>query len=258
MAVISPRKSLISAAVIVAGVFGLILAVSVFLPWLTPKGEASSVYDNASGMSVSSLFGLTGIAGGLLAVAAAFIPAGGIKKALHILIGLAAVGVLALMIINGTLPLLSSVVRKYVGMGFGLYLYAFAGLALVLLGLMEKSRSSQAPQQWAPSRPVHQYAQPAWTPPPAAPPPVMSQYSQPAAYPQPTRAPQAYGRHCGNCGQPVKPGVSFCASCGQPLSGAGQPPAAYAPPASPSCPACGRACSANAAFCPVCGVPIKR
>src|SRR5512135_2763674 len=178
----APRAALITPSVIIAAVCGLLLLVSVFLPWLSPKSQIALSYSSASGLKVSSLIALTGIAGGLLAIGAAFIPIQGLKKFLHITIGLAAAGILAFVIFKGTLPLRSTIVMNYVSIGAGVFLYGLAALALLFAGLAEGSKAATASRQRA-SAPV----QPVYSPPSAAVPPPA--YTAPAWRPSPAQPP---------------------------------------------------------------------
>ncbi len=231
MSDILSRNSLTSSRFIAACVCGLVLLVSVFLPWLAPKAIISAVYGSSSGMSVSALIGVAGILGGLLAAGIALLPGRGAKSAVHIVIGLAALGLLALVIFNGTLPIRSALVRTYASIGFGVYLYGLAGLAILVLGFTELP-SLRRQQAQAPVMPG------------AAP--------WPASYDRATT--MSPPRYCPGCGGQVKPGVAFCGACG-----AAMPAVPVAPVISrPACPRCGRECSNAAAFCPDCGVPVAQ
>ena len=245
----STGRSFLSPAGIFAAIAGLILAISVFLPWLSPKGNIDAAYGSSSGMDIAPLIGLTGIIGGLAAVGFSFLPLARLKKFLFIVTGFAAIGVLALVIFNGTLPLRSVIVRTYVSTGTGVYVYGLSGLALLAAGIAVKTRPAFRPQ---PYQPPPQQAAPV---PPAPYSQARAPQAVPAWTPAPAPPPPAAHRYCGSCGQAVKPGAVFCGSCGQAMQ-APQPsvPAALAPP---SCPRCGRACSNAAVYCPGCGTPLK-
>ena len=65
---------------IAASVFGLLLLLSAFLPWMSPTAKMGAQYSSASGMNVSVLIGLAAILGGLLVIGLAWLPLRGAKR----------------------------------------------------------------------------------------------------------------------------------------------------------------------------------
>jgi len=210
MANIGFSRLMITPKTITASFFGLLLLISAFLPWMSPTAKLGSFYSSASGTDVSVWVTLTAILGGLLIIILAWLPLRGARGGLHIVLGLAVIGVLALLLFNKTLPLLSSVVRSYVSTGFGVYLYAVSGLAVAIIGVAElpKRRPKMRPQ-----------AQPSYPP---------QSYGTPM---QPYQAIAPTAAFCGNCGAPHNPGAAFCAGCGTPIKMAAPTAPIYGQPA---------------------------
>ena len=212
---------------ITAGICGFILVLSVLMPWLSPKAGIVSAFGSATGLSISALVAIGGILGGLLAIGVAFVPSKGLACASHIIIGVAATGILGLIIFNGSLPLRSTVVRNYVSVGFGVYLYCLAAIGLIILGIIERPKANI--KTWnrtlpggMPYRGAQVMIGNAWQP---AQPQVM--------------------RNCNNCGQIVNPGADFCGNCGRAVASPTQT-GAY-------CASCGHALYPGALYCPACG-----
>ena len=187
----TPRKIIVS-------IFGLFLLLSAFLPWISPTSKLGSGYSSASGMNVSGLIGLSAVLGGALVIILAWAPLRRARGGLHLVLGLAVLGVLGLMIFNKTLPLLSAVVRSYVSMGFGVYVYSVSGVAVAVIGLTE-----------LPAR-RHRIKETISTAQPYAP----SAYGVPQ---QPPPIAGAVSSFCANCGTRLTPGATFCSGCGVPV-----------------------------------------
>ena len=204
-AYLSGRSSGISRKIVVS-IFGLFLLLSAFLPWISPTSKLGSGYSSASGMNVSGMIGLAAVLGGALVIILAWAPFRSARGGLHIVLGLAVLGVLGLMIFNRTLPLLSAVVRSYVSTGFGVYLYAVSGAAVAIIGVTELPKRH------------HRIKGTVLTPQPYA----TSAYGVPPQPPPPAVAASSF---CANCGTRFTPGIAFCSGCGTPV------PVAY--PAAP-------------------------
>ena len=119
---------------------------------------------------------------------------------------------LALLLFNKTLPLLSAVVRSYVSTGFGVYLYAVSGLAVTIIGLAELPKRQPRARRAAQMQPA--YTAPTY----GAPMQAFQNAASVAAF-------------CGNCGAPHNPGAAFCAGCGTPIQMAAPTAPMYGQPA---------------------------
>ena len=200
---------------IIVSIFGLLLLISIFLPWMSPTSKLSLIYSSVYGKDINTYLTVAGILGGGLTLALAWGPFRRARGILHILVGIAVLAVLAIMLFNHTLPLLSSTVRSLVTIGMGVYLYAFSVIVVIIVGITElpKRRSrvhgrvAQAPQV----NTTQTYGAP------------MQVYTD--------AAPNA-SKFCTNCGSRVNhPGASFCSSCGMPVAMAAPVAPAYGQPA---------------------------
>jgi hypothetical protein len=256
---------------------GLLLIVSVLLPWLVAVPAIAARFESASasGLQISGVLAAVGIAGGLLAIGLAFLPAKGAKKILTILLGIIVLGVLGLFLVNGTYPLTSSIQLGIAGIGVGCIVYAIAGLALVITGLTistgKKPAVAPAVTPVAPKgyvSPVNQAPRPAAVIPPSganlcpacgAVVPAGSAFCrQCGAALNMTASPSAVQPggviYCSHCGVPNSVGSGFCKSCGTALAA---PPAPPKPAPPVYCTRCGAPASGGNVYCTRCGSPLS-
>lgn len=126
---------------LVAMISGLLLAVSVFLPWLSAKemwGEWAGI--SASGMVVSIIMGIVGIVAGLVVVAAGFFFTAGRRGVVQIVSGVVALVMLLIMVLNRTLPI-SEYAMTLAALREGFYLFIIAALVLVGIGFLERRQA---------------------------------------------------------------------------------------------------------------------
>jgi hypothetical protein len=264
---------------IMSVICGLVLIISVFLPWLVaaPAIAANFASTGVSALHISGVLALAGIAGGLLATGLAFLPAKGARRILTILLGIIVLGVLAVFLFNGTFPLVSSIRLGIAGIGVGCIIYAISGLAVVITGLaiIPEKRPAKTPAavpvaQKGRASPVYQ----------ASPPPGV--IPQPPAYVCPAcgaavSTGSEYCRRCGSalkntvklsgakpdirlycshCGAANSGDASFCTNCGMTMTPAPVAPPKPAPPV--YCTRCGTAASSGSVYCAHCGSTLSR
>jgi hypothetical protein len=262
---------------IVSVVCGLVLILSVFLPWLIAAPAIAARFASSSGsaLNISGVLALAGIAGGLLAIGFAFLPAKGARRILTVLLGIIVLGVLVLYLVNGTFPLVSSIRLGIAGIGVGCIIYAISGLALVITGLaiIPEKGLSKTPAA-VPAAPKVHVANVNQAPRPAGviPQPPANTCQACGAV---VLAGSAFCRQCGaalyktvdrsavkpdaliycsHCGAINAGGTNFCNSCGAAMAAPATPPKP-APPV--YCTRCGAAASSGNAYCVRCGSPLS-
>jgi MFS family permease len=179
---------------IITAICGLLLVISIFLPWMSPSAKLGVHVASVSGMNVNGAIGAAGIIGGILALAVTLLPSKAGRGSLFIIMGLAVIAVLAAMLITHKLPLLSSVVRSFVNIGPGVFIFGICGALIFLTGIIElpkktvkgKNKLTAQPAAAANSQTVH--------------PPVV-----------------AVDQFCSNCGASLETNAVFCANCGNPV-----------------------------------------
>jgi ribosomal protein L40E len=243
------KAPFITASGIIIIICGWLLVISVFLPWLVAVPAVAARFASSSGsaLNISSVLALAGIAGGLLAIGFAFLPAKGAKKILTILLGIIVLGVLVLYLVNGTYPLISSIRLGIAGIGVGCIIYTIAGLVLVITGLTIST--GKKPAVTPAAVPAAVAAAPKGNVSPryqASPPPVIR--PAPAAPPSPINV-------CRACGAAVPAGAAFCRQCGTAISAPAVAPSA-APGAVTYCTRCGAVNPAGSGFCKSCGAAL--
>jgi hypothetical protein len=203
----SSTRSLMSPSKLVAVLCGLVLVISIFLPWLTPSARLGTQFNNASALNVSVVLSIVGVLAGLLTIVIAWFPSPVVRRYLHIAVGLVAIGVLAIMLFNRTVPFLSPLVRSYVGIGAGVYLYVLSSAAIMITGLAERPKTEaevrrqpiSAAKNTIPDRTR-----------------VLSAENTATITNDATVVP---ARYCPACGTRTVAGSSFCVSCGKALTG---------------------------------------
>jgi len=173
------RPQFISPTRLITIIAGLLLLISVFLPWMSPVARLSSYFSSASGMNMSSLLGLVAIIGGGLVILLALGPFRIVRGFLHIIVGVAMVAVFGILMYNHTLPFLLSVVRSSISIGAGAYIYVLSALVVIIIGITELPKRR---------------------------PRIRG------------RVAQAVPGICANCGTQANPGAAFCGNCGVPTT----------------------------------------
>ncbi len=122
---------------ILAIVGGILLLVSVFMPWIASVESFRTEFGSQSGASISGILWVVGIICGLIVIGTAFLPAPGVRGTVLIIIGVIALFALPAVIITGILPLL----RGHGGMEFvireGIYVWLIAVVMLFIAGPIE-------------------------------------------------------------------------------------------------------------------------
>jgi hypothetical protein len=235
----------VSTAGIIIIICGLGLILSVFLPWIVAAPALAGQFKSgsASAFSVSSLLGLAGVAGGVLAIGFAFLPAAGVKRIVHVLIAVLAIGVFVLCLFNGTLPLGTLLQLKVASIGFGVYIYAFFALILFIMGFTEAPKKAPVMAGNVPAGNV-----------PAGKTPVAKAFVSPPPSPSPA-APRADAGFCTSCGAPLKPGTAFCTRCGAAVAVKNSGQVVQGNPRV-FCSNCGKPNPSSSGFCTNCGAPL--
>ncbi len=121
---------------LVMAVCGVLLLVSVFLPWMTASAKLGAQYSSASGMDISAIMGVTVLICGLVAAATAVLFSKSINKIVQIIIGFIALGAVVFVIATSRLPLLSELGRALIVVSAGFYLCVIAGVILLATGIL--------------------------------------------------------------------------------------------------------------------------
>jgi len=135
---ITEKKFKLSQLNLVSAVGGVLLLISVFLPWIAASEALGTGLDSDSGRDVSGIIGLVGIIGGLIIIGSAFLPMMRLRSILQTIIGIGALLALGYLIVSGTLPLLSEYARTLFVIREGFYLYSILAVALIVLSFIER------------------------------------------------------------------------------------------------------------------------
>lgn len=130
---LTPRTKLVGM------VGGVLLLISIFLPWIAASELLGKELGSASGMGVSGIIGAVGIVCGLAAIAAAALLV--VPKArglVQIATGGVALVVLLAVMFTNVMPLQDEYYRTLVDIREGLYLYIIAAVVLIAAGLLER------------------------------------------------------------------------------------------------------------------------
>ena len=132
-------KRVLTPTTIAGMVGGLLLLISVFLPWVaaseTLGGEGLGT---DSGRDISGLVATLGIIGGLVVLGTAFLRSPKTRGKVRIIMGvLPLVAVLAIVLIS-VLPLLNESARTLMVIREGFYLYIIAAAVLIVTGILER------------------------------------------------------------------------------------------------------------------------
>ncbi|MFC2038734.1 zinc ribbon domain-containing protein [Chloroflexota bacterium] len=131
-------------------ILGLLLLISVFLPWIGPSESWKDLLPSASGMTISNIIGLVGIFGGLTLIGVAFLPMVRLRKFIQTLVGLVALvaagytilsGAIPVFNFNGIIPEVDEFALSMITFKAGIFLYGAAIVSLLVIGsLKRKSR----------------------------------------------------------------------------------------------------------------------
>jgi hypothetical protein len=117
---------------------GVLLLISVFLPWIAASEILGTELGSDSGREVSGFIALAGIGGGLIVIGTSFLPVLKLRSILQAVIGFVALLVLAYLIFSGTLPILDEYARTLIVIREGLYLYIILAVALIVVSFLER------------------------------------------------------------------------------------------------------------------------
>ena len=135
---VTEKKFKLSQFNLVSVVGGVLLLISVFLPWIAASEALGTGLDSDSGRDVSGIIGLVGILGGLIIIGSAFLPMVKLRSILQTIIGIGALLALGYLIISGALPLLSKYARTLFVIREGFYLYSILAVALIVISSLER------------------------------------------------------------------------------------------------------------------------
>ncbi|MFC1874067.1 hypothetical protein ACFLYX_02060 [Chloroflexota bacterium] len=127
-------------------IVGILLLISVFLPWIAASETLGTQLDSVPGRAVSDIISWVGIFGGLIIIGTAFLPLPKLRGVLQSLIGLGALAALVYMVIPtefygaGAMPLLNEYARTLIVIREGLFLYGIVALMLLVTGAIERKR----------------------------------------------------------------------------------------------------------------------
>jgi len=122
-------------------VCGILLLVVVFLPWIAASEKLGEEFGSASGMDISVILGAIGILCGLASIAIAFVFSQMPRGILLIIIGIIALVTLLVIVVTGSLPLLSELARSLIVIREGLYLYIIISLIIIGTGIYSRSHA---------------------------------------------------------------------------------------------------------------------
>jgi hypothetical protein len=117
---------------------GVLLMISVFLPWIAASEILGTDLGSDSGREISGLLAAAGIGGGLIVIGASFLPSLKLRWILHAVIGLIALGVLVYCVFSGLLPIHNEYARTLIVIREGLYLYIILAIAIIIISLLER------------------------------------------------------------------------------------------------------------------------
>ncbi|MBN2461986.1 MAG: CdvA-like protein [Dehalococcoidia bacterium] len=126
---------------IAALVGGVLLLVSLLLPWVAASKLLGEGFGTSSGMNVSIILSVAGITCGLIAIGSAFFPSPKARGAVQIVMAVLALAALLVTVLMGKLPLLSEYARTLIVMREGFYLYIIAAVMLITVGSLELRQS---------------------------------------------------------------------------------------------------------------------
>ncbi|MFC1962915.1 hypothetical protein ACFLWB_02830 [Chloroflexota bacterium] len=121
-------------------VVGVLLLISVFLPWIAASEAMGAGLGSVPGKDVSDIIGRVGIFGALIIIGTAFLPVPKLRGVLQTLIGLGALLALPYIILTGDMPLLNEHFRELIVIRQGLYLYGLVAVTLFITGAIERKR----------------------------------------------------------------------------------------------------------------------
>ncbi|MFC1968662.1 hypothetical protein ACFLVX_04680 [Chloroflexota bacterium] len=127
-------------------VVGVLLLISVFLPWIAASEIMGAGLGSVPGRDVSDIIGLVGIFGALIIIGTAFLPLPKLRGVLQTLIGLVALVALVYIVLPAdfygaeALPLLNEYARPLLVIREGLFLYGIVALMLLVTGAIERRR----------------------------------------------------------------------------------------------------------------------
>ncbi|MFC1899648.1 zinc-ribbon domain-containing protein [Chloroflexota bacterium] len=119
-------------------ILGLLLLISVFLPWIQPSESWGDGLPSASGQNLNGIIGQVGLTGGLLLIGVAFLPMVRFRKIIHALVGLGALVAIAYLVLIGAIPVLDEFARSLIVLREGLFLYCVVTLALLVVGFQKR------------------------------------------------------------------------------------------------------------------------
>jgi len=123
---------------IAAMVIGLLLLISVFLPWIGASELLGTGLGTDSTMDISPLITTVGIVGGLVVLGTAFLRTSRTRGKAQIIVGILAFVALLAIVLIGVLPLLDGYARTLMVVEGGLYLYIVAAVMLIINGKLER------------------------------------------------------------------------------------------------------------------------
>ena len=123
---------------LIALVCSILLVVSVRLAWVGPSEMMGGGSPPTPGVAASFFVGLAGLFGGLAGIGAAFLSSERARGIVHMCLGALAIAALGAGIGLGELPLHNSYFRDLIVLREGFFLYVAMGIALVVLGILEK------------------------------------------------------------------------------------------------------------------------
>ena len=123
---------------LLAMIGGVLLLISVFLPWVAASELLGKEFGSDSGMKVSGVLGAVGIVCGLVVAGTAFLSSPRTRGTVQIAMGVVALVALTTIVLIGDLPLLNKYARTVFIIREGLYLYAIAAVVLIFTGIFER------------------------------------------------------------------------------------------------------------------------
>jgi len=122
---------------IAALVGGVLLLISVFLPWIAASEKLGYGLGSESGIGVGVIIGAAGIIVGLVAIGSAFFPSPKARGIVQIVTAVLALAALPVTIFTGIMPLLSEYARSLIVLREGFYLYVIVAIMLIITGFLE-------------------------------------------------------------------------------------------------------------------------
>jgi len=120
---------------------GVLLLISVFLPWIAPSELMGKGLGSASGIGYSAIIGASGIVCGLVALTTTiFLSVPKARGIMQIVMGSVALVALLAIVLTGVLPL-NEYTLTLIVIREGLYLYGISALILIIAGPIEMRQS---------------------------------------------------------------------------------------------------------------------